>query len=190
MFAHSPVAHKTYCMTRCDDHRQVRPRTNQSPRSHDCSCSARCVPILWTFRNRHRELLWRRLIRNDAWSAELAVSPTTHGDEILSYRWSCCARDLGRYTPPPTYHAPQKPHCKYKALRTGKLEMWYLHAPDRTTPFTETFEAVNTLYEEGLFDRLGISNYQAWEVGYRRSTVTKTHTHSRLPDDWEGERRA
>jgi len=51
-----------------------------------------------------------------------------------------------------------------RALRTNKLDMWYLHAPDRTTPFAETFEAVNTLFEEGLFGRLGLSNYQAWEV--------------------------
>ena len=51
-----------------------------------------------------------------------------------------------------------------KALKTDKLDMWYLHAPDRTTPFAETFHSVNTLYHEGLFNRLGLSNYQAWEV--------------------------
>ena len=51
-----------------------------------------------------------------------------------------------------------------EALKTDKLDMWYLHAPDRTTPFARTFEAVNTLHGEGLFDRLGLSNYQAWEV--------------------------
>lgn len=51
-----------------------------------------------------------------------------------------------------------------RALKTDKLDMWYLHAPDRTTPFAETFEAVNSLYQEGLFTRLGLSNFQAWEV--------------------------
>ena len=51
-----------------------------------------------------------------------------------------------------------------KALNTDKLDMWYLHAPDRSTPFSETFEAVNALHQEGLFTRLGLSNYQAWEV--------------------------
>ena len=50
------------------------------------------------------------------------------------------------------------------ALNTDKLDIWYLHAPDRSTPFAETFEAVNTLHQEGLFTRLGLSNYQAWEV--------------------------
>jgi aflatoxin B1 aldehyde reductase len=51
-----------------------------------------------------------------------------------------------------------------KALNTDKLDIWYLHAPDRSTPFAETFEAVNTLHQENLFARLGLSNYQAWEV--------------------------
>lgn len=51
-----------------------------------------------------------------------------------------------------------------RALKMGKVDVWYLHAPDRTTPFSETFEAVDVLYREGLFSRLGLSNYQAWEV--------------------------
>lgn len=51
-----------------------------------------------------------------------------------------------------------------RALKTDKVDIWYLHAPDRSTPFAETFEAVDELYREGLFARLGLSNYQAWEV--------------------------
>lgn len=39
-----------------------------------------------------------------------------------------------------------------------------LFSPDRTTPYAETMKAVNDLYKEGYFKRLGISNYQAWEV--------------------------
>lgn len=39
--------------------------------------------------------------------------------------------------------------------------MWYLHAPDRTTPYEVTLKAVNDLYKEGKFKRFGISNYQA-----------------------------
>lgn len=39
--------------------------------------------------------------------------------------------------------------------------MWYLHAPDHTVPYDVTFKAVNDLYKEGYFKRLGISNYAA-----------------------------
>lgn len=42
--------------------------------------------------------------------------------------------------------------------------MWYLHGPDRSTPYEETFRAVNELHKEGYFDRFGISNYMSWEV--------------------------
>ena len=41
------------------------------------------------------------------------------------------------------------------------IEMWYLHAPDRTTPFEDTMRAVNELHKEGKFKRFGISNYAA-----------------------------
>ncbi|KAK3061831.1 hypothetical protein LTS18_005345 [Coniosporium uncinatum] len=51
-----------------------------------------------------------------------------------------------------------------KALNVKKVPMWYLHGPDRTTPYDVTLKAVNDLYNEGLFERFAISNYQAWEV--------------------------
>ncbi|OCH85014.1 Aldo/keto reductase [Obba rivulosa] len=51
-----------------------------------------------------------------------------------------------------------------QALQTDYLEMWYLHGPDRTTPYEVTLKAVNDLYKEGKFKRFGISNYMAWEV--------------------------
>jgi len=51
-----------------------------------------------------------------------------------------------------------------KALNTDQLEMWYLHGPDRTTPYEVTMKTVNDLYKEGKFKRFGISNYMSWEV--------------------------
>ncbi|KAF9036759.1 Aldo/keto reductase [Panaeolus papilionaceus] len=51
-----------------------------------------------------------------------------------------------------------------EALNVKTLEMWYLHAPDRSVPYEVTLKAVNDLYKEGYFKRFGISNYAAWEV--------------------------
>jgi len=51
-----------------------------------------------------------------------------------------------------------------KALKTDKLEIWYLHGPDRKTPYEDTLREVNNLYNEGYFKRWGISNFQSWEV--------------------------
>ncbi|RPD52596.1 Aldo/keto reductase [Lentinus tigrinus ALCF2SS1-6] len=51
-----------------------------------------------------------------------------------------------------------------KALQTDSIDMWYLHGPDRGTPYEVTLKAVNDLYKEGKFKRFGISNYMSWEV--------------------------
>lgn len=42
--------------------------------------------------------------------------------------------------------------------------MFYLHGPDRSTPFEDTLREVNKLHQEGRFHRFGISNYMSWEV--------------------------
>ncbi|TGO17008.1 hypothetical protein BTUL_0021g00050 [Botrytis tulipae] len=51
-----------------------------------------------------------------------------------------------------------------KALNTDRIEMFYLHGPDRSIPFEETLSEVNKLHQEGRFERFGISNYTSWEV--------------------------
>ncbi|GAM42910.1 hypothetical protein TCE0_044r17304 [Talaromyces pinophilus] len=53
-----------------------------------------------------------------------------------------------------------------RALKTDKIDLWYLHGPDRNTPYEETFRTCNELHKEGKFNRLGLSNYMAWEVAY------------------------
>lgn len=61
-------------------------------------------------------------------------------------------------------HLRQGLEVSLKALNTNKVDMWYLHAPDRSTPYEVTLREVNALHKEGKFDRFGISNYMAWEV--------------------------
>ncbi|KAF9117053.1 hypothetical protein BGX27_005603 [Mortierella sp. AM989] len=55
-------------------------------------------------------------------------------------------------------------HESLAALNTSKIDIFYLHAPDRTTPFEETAKAMDKLYREGHFERFGLSNYASWEV--------------------------
>ncbi|ETI27047.1 hypothetical protein G647_10146 [Cladophialophora carrionii CBS 160.54] len=50
------------------------------------------------------------------------------------------------------------------ALNTDTVDIMYLHAPDRATPFKETCEAMNKAYLEGKFERFGLSNYSVEEV--------------------------
>ncbi|KAI5793051.1 NADP-dependent oxidoreductase domain-containing protein [Geopyxis carbonaria] len=50
------------------------------------------------------------------------------------------------------------------ALSPHAVDTFYLHAPDRSTPFTETLAAADALHREGRFRRLGLSNFSAAEV--------------------------
>jgi len=50
------------------------------------------------------------------------------------------------------------------ALNTNKVNVLYLHSPERATPLHETLNAVNELYKTGQFKEFGLSNYPAYEV--------------------------
>lgn len=51
-----------------------------------------------------------------------------------------------------------------KELGADAVDIFYLHAPDRSVPFEKTLEAVNELHKQGKFVQLGLSNFAAWEV--------------------------
>ncbi|EXJ96029.1 hypothetical protein A1O1_01155 [Capronia coronata CBS 617.96] len=51
-----------------------------------------------------------------------------------------------------------------KELGTDTVDIFYLHAPDRSVPFVETLGECDALFKEGKFVQLGLSNYAAWEV--------------------------
>jgi aryl-alcohol dehydrogenase-like predicted oxidoreductase len=41
-----------------------------------------------------------------------------------------------------------------EALKATKVDILYLHAPEPDTPIEVTLQAINTLYQDGLFDRV------------------------------------
>jgi len=51
-----------------------------------------------------------------------------------------------------------------KNMQVDKVKIFYLHAPDHNTSVRETLEEVQKMYEEGKFERFGLSNFAAWEV--------------------------
>ena len=51
-----------------------------------------------------------------------------------------------------------------RELGTDCVDIFYLHAPDRSVPFEETLKACDEMHKEGKFVNLGLSNYAAWEV--------------------------
>ena len=51
-----------------------------------------------------------------------------------------------------------------EALKLSKVNVMYLHAPDRATPWEVTLRAMDQAYRAGKFEKLGVSNYTAEEV--------------------------
>jgi aflatoxin B1 aldehyde reductase len=49
-------------------------------------------------------------------------------------------------------------------LGLESVDLLYLHFPDPGTPLESTLAACANLHAEGKFDKLGVSNYPAWEV--------------------------
>ncbi len=72
------------------------------------------------------------------------------------------------YPVKPGDHAPDKLRASLekslKELGTNCVDIFYLHAPDRSVPFEETLGACNDMFKEGKFVQLGLSNFAAWEV--------------------------
>jgi aflatoxin B1 aldehyde reductase len=50
-----------------------------------------------------------------------------------------------------------------KVLQAESVDLWYLHAPDRSVAIEETLRGVSELFQEGKFRVWGVSNYMAWE---------------------------
>ncbi|KAI9694832.1 MAG: hypothetical protein M1822_000448 [Bathelium mastoideum] len=72
------------------------------------------------------------------------------------------------YPTPAGTHKPnvlrEKFETSLKELATDRVDIFYLHAADRSIPFEETLECVNQFHKEGKFAQLGLSNFTAFEV--------------------------
>ena len=51
-----------------------------------------------------------------------------------------------------------------RRLGADRVDLLYLHQPDRSVPLDETASALAELVDEGLGGALGVSNYAAWQV--------------------------
>lgn len=49
-------------------------------------------------------------------------------------------------------------------LTLSQVDVYYLHSPDRRVNIKETLSALNELHQQGVFKRLGLSNFLADEV--------------------------
>ena len=55
-----------------------------------------------------------------------------------------------------------------RRLGTDHIDLYYLHKPDRATPFEESLEALAALIAEGKVRAWGVSNFAAWQIAELR----------------------
>jgi aryl-alcohol dehydrogenase-like predicted oxidoreductase len=58
-----------------------------------------------------------------------------------------------------------------RRLGTDRIDLFYLHQPDRATPVTDTLATVAELVAEGKVLALGVSNYAAWQIAELANTA-------------------
>lgn len=72
------------------------------------------------------------------------------------------------YPSEPGFHKPEvvkeKLNESLKELGSDCVDIFYLHAADRSIPFETTLQACNDLHKEGKFVQLGLSNWTSFEV--------------------------
>ncbi|MDQ0692108.1 aldo/keto reductase [Arthrobacter sp. W4I7] len=51
-----------------------------------------------------------------------------------------------------------------RRLATDRLDLFYLHQPDRKAPLEETLDAVGQLIRDGKVGAWGVSNFAAWQI--------------------------
>ena len=145
------------------------PGAEQS-RVHDL---AECRTILDIFASHgHTELDTARMYGNGSSEVYLGqlgltVPSSTHSFKIATKAFPSArtpnfpARNKYTFEPADIHRAIAD---SLEALGTDKFDLFYLHSPDRQVELEATLRAVNEAYEQGKFERFGISNYRADEV--------------------------
>lgn len=64
-------------------------------------------------------------------------------------------------------------HGSLKRLGRDRVDLFYLHQPDRDTPIEATLTAVGELLAEGLIGAYGVSNYAAWQIAQIQATADR-----------------
>ncbi|KAJ6583990.1 NADP-dependent oxidoreductase domain-containing protein [Mycena vulgaris] len=97
-----------------------------------------------------------------------AIGWQKRGIKMETKAYPTKGKNMGWMYPEELSHSPvdlrKSLNDSLKALQTDKFYIFYLHGPDRSVPFEDTLREVNKIFEEGVFERFGLSNFMSWEV--------------------------
>ena len=63
-------------------------------------------------------------------------------------------------------HVIEACEASLRRLRTDRVDIFYLHHSDLGAPYEETLEALDRLVRDGKVHYIGVSNFEAWQLGW------------------------
>ncbi len=72
--------------------------------------------------------------------------------------------DSGENSPLSAKGLRQSVHGSLSRLQVDRIDLFYLHQPDRAAPIEETMLTIADLVKEGTIGALGVSNFAAWQI--------------------------
>ncbi|MCX2730136.1 aldo/keto reductase [Saccharopolyspora sp. NFXS83] len=72
--------------------------------------------------------------------------------------------DAGKHSPLSAAGLRASVEGSLRRLGVDRVDLFYLHQPDRAAPLTETLGTVAELVAEGKIGALGVSNFAAWQI--------------------------
>lgn len=90
--------------------------------------------------------------------------PGHRDDVILASKAGMPHPDAGDNSPLSAEGVRRSVEGSLRRLATDRIELFYLHQPDRKAPLTETLDAVGQLIRDGKVRAWGVSNYAAWQI--------------------------
>jgi aryl-alcohol dehydrogenase-like predicted oxidoreductase len=101
------------------------------------------------------ELVGRWLLRSSG-RRERFVVATKFGDRV-----GPGANDTGGSRK----HVIEACDASLRRLNTDRIDLYWMHKPDPSTPLEETIEALDSLIRAGKVHYVGASNFEAWRLG-------------------------
>ena len=99
-------------------------------------------------------------------SEEILASllPKRRDSVLLASKAGMPNPDAGKHFPLSDAGLRRSVSGSLRRLGVERIDLFYLHQPDRATPLEETMGAVAELVRQGTIGALGVSNFAAWQI--------------------------
>ncbi|GAA1458362.1 aldo/keto reductase [Williamsia maris] len=94
-----------------------------------------------------------------------SILATRRDDVTLATKAGMPNPDAGEHSPLSAAGLRASVEASLRRLDTDRVDLFYLHQPDRAASLHETLTTVAELVAEGKIVELGVSNFAAWQIG-------------------------